>query len=83
MATSSLQELLPFAGANSQQSLRRLQAHDREREEMLKVGVALIRKAGERGGLGGRGRRGGDGGLGFNTCGGLCYAGSLRPVGRR
>ncbi|CAN0545217.1 unnamed protein product, partial [Laminaria digitata] len=34
-ATSSLQELLPFAGA--QQSLIRLKAHDREREEMLKV----------------------------------------------
>ena len=39
-AASGLQELLPFAGgAATAQSLRKVAAHDRERQDMLKVRV--------------------------------------------
>ncbi|CAN0352949.1 unnamed protein product, partial [Hapterophycus canaliculatus] len=41
-AASSLQELLPFASsAASAQTTRKLAAHDRERQEMLKVREAV------------------------------------------
>lgn len=41
-AASGLQELLPFAGgAAAAQSLRKVAAHDRERQEMLKVRVCV------------------------------------------